>query len=103
MEILRRAFAVGDLLAGGEDLLFGILVRRHPDSPGQHRDLRSPRLQADFELRAQHPCLAFLGVHHKRLTGVSNAEKPGAAAQLHMPLAATEIHGDGTVGIQCHL
>ncbi|MNZ74125.1 hypothetical protein D3C78_925660 [compost metagenome] len=103
MECLRRAFAIGHLLAGGEHLLIGFLVRRHANPSRQHRDLCTVGLQPDFELRAQDPRLAFLGVHHKRLAGVGNAEKAGAATQLHMPLTATEIHGDGAVGIQCHL
>ncbi len=103
MECLRRAFAVGHLLAGGENLLIGVLVRCHANPSRQHRDLCTVGLQTDFELRTQNPRLPFLGVHHKWLAGVGDAEKTGAATQLHMPLTATEIHGDGAVGIQCHL
>ena len=57
-------------------------------------------LQADFELRAQHPRLALFSVHHKRIASVRYVEKSGTATQLDMPLAATEIHGNRAVGIQ---
>ncbi len=102
-QFFRSAVGISNLLAGRENLLLAMLIRRHRDTSGQHRHLRAMRLPAHFELRAEHPRLALLRRHHKRIASVSDAEESSASDQFHAALAMTEIHSNRAVGIQRHL
>jgi len=88
------------LLVGAENLLRRVRTGLHADAPGQHRHLRAFRLPAHFKFGAQHSRFAVLGVHDKRLARVADLKKRHATSQLHMALAAAEVHRNGTVGIQ---
>ena len=79
MQFFRSPITVSHLLAGGENLLLAPFIGRHADAPGQHRHLRPMGLQTHFELRPKHPRLALLGLDHKWIARVRDAEKPGAA------------------------